>query len=101
MGSDSATPIVPMPERLQAFKENFNKDLTLYEEDLCDYAAIERIFKDFQPEALVDLGECPSAPYSMIDVDHAKWVQINNISGTFNLLFAMRGLAPEAHLVKL
>jgi UDP-sulfoquinovose synthase len=101
MGSDSATPILSMPERLQAFKENFNKDLTFYEEDLTDYAAIERIFRDFQPDAIVHLGECPSAPYSMIDIHHAKWVQINNISSTFNLLFAMRDIAPDAHLVKL
>ena len=101
MGSDSATPIVPMSERTQAFKENFDKDLTFYEEDLCNYDAVERIFKEFQPEAIVHLGECPSAPYSMIDVHHATWVQVNNISSTFNLLFAMRDVTPDAHLVKL
>ena len=101
MGSDSATPVLPMPERLQAFKENFNKDLTFYEEDLCDYSAVERIFKEFQPEAIVHLGECPSAPYSMIDVHHATWVQVNNVSSTFNLIFAMRDITPEAHMVKL
>ncbi|MDQ3889017.1 MAG: NAD-dependent epimerase/dehydratase family protein, partial [Actinomycetota bacterium] len=47
------------------------------------------------------LGECPSAPYSMIDVDHAVFVQTNNIVSTFNLLFAMRDLCPDAHLLKL
>ena len=46
-------------------------------------------------------GECPSAPYSMIDVDHAVFVQTNNIVTTFNIIFAMRELRPKAHLVKL
>jgi UDP-sulfoquinovose synthase len=101
MGSDSAIPILPMAERLQAFKENFNQDLAFYEVDLCNYDAVEAIFKEFQPEAIVHLGECPSAPYSMIDVHHATWVQVNNISSTFNLLFAMRDVTPDAHLVKL
>ena len=101
MGGDSATPIGSMTERLQAFKERFNKDLTFYEEDLTNWDAVERIFREFQPEAVVHLGECPSAPYSMIDVHHAKWVQINNISSTFNLQFAIRDITPGAHLVKL
>ena len=29
------------------------------------------MFEEFQPEAIVHLGECPSAPYSMIDVSTA------------------------------
>jgi len=101
MGSDSAIPVLPMTERLQAFKENFKQDLAFYEIDLANYDAVESIFKEFRPEAVVHLGECPSAPYSMIDVHHATWVQVNNISSTFNLLFAMRDVTPEAHLVKL
>lgn len=37
----------------------------------------------------------------MIDVRHASWVQTNNIVGTFNILYAMRDVCPEAHLLKL
>jgi len=37
----------------------------------------------------------------MIDVHHAVWVQRNNIVGTLNMLFAMRDICPNAHLVKL
>jgi len=101
MGSWSATPILPMNERLEVFKDHFGKDLIFWNGDLTSYDLIENIFREFQPEAIVHLGECPSAPYSMIDVKHATWVQINNITSTFNLLFAMRDICPEAHLVKL
>ena len=62
---------------------------------------VEEMFREFAPEAVIHLGECPSAPYSMIDRQHAVWVQTNNIVSTFNLLFAIRDISPETHLVKL
>jgi UDP-sulfoquinovose synthase len=37
----------------------------------------------------------------MIDATHAAFTQINNISSTLNLLFAMRDVCPDAHLIKL
>jgi UDP-sulfoquinovose synthase len=101
MGSWSATPIRPMKERLAAFKEHFGQELLFWEGDLCDYGLVETIFREFQPDAIVHFGECPSAPYSMVDVHHAVFVQTNNVNTTFNLLFAMRDVRPEAHLVKL
>ncbi len=101
MGSWSATPIRPMKERLQAFKERFGKELRFWEGDLREYGLVEMIFREFQPDAIVHFGECPSAPYSMVDVHHAIFVQTNNITTTFNLLFAMRDIRPQAHLVKL
>ena len=101
MGSQSATPIVRMTERLEAFREKFGKNLQFFKGDLTDYSFVENIFKHFQPEAIVHLGQMPSAPYSMIDVHHAVWTQTNNIVGNLNLLYAMRNVADDAHLVKL
>jgi len=101
MGSWSAMPIRPMEERLAAFKERFGQELLFWEGDLQDYEFVERMMREFSPEAIVHLGECPSAPYSMVDVHHATWVQTNNITTTFNLLFAIRDIVPDAHLVKL
>lgn len=101
MGSWSAIPIVSMAERLKAFKERFGRDLLFWEGDLLDYSFVEHVFGEFQPDAIVHLGECPSAPYSMADVHHAVFVQINNIVSTVNLLFAMRDMCPQIHLVKL
>jgi UDP-sulfoquinovose synthase len=101
MGSWSATPIASMEERLIAFTERYGTGLRFWEGDLTSYELVREIFEDFRPEAVVHLGECPSAPFSMIDVDHAVMVQMNNIVSTFNLLFAMKDITPEAHLVKL
>jgi UDP-sulfoquinovose synthase len=101
MGSWSAIPIPPMKERLQAFKERFGQELRFWEGDLREYSLVEAYFREFQPDAVVHLGECPSASFSMVDRDHAVFVQTNNIVTTFNLLFALRDIRPEAHLVKL
>jgi UDP-sulfoquinovose synthase len=101
MGSMSATPIATMPARLQFLRDTIGQDLRFWPGDLRNYSFVESIFREFQPDAVVHFGECPSAPYSMIDVEHAVFVQTNNLTTTFNLLFAMRDICPKAHLVKL
>jgi UDP-sulfoquinovose synthase len=37
----------------------------------------------------------------MIDVHHATFVQMNNLTSTFNLIFAIKDICPDAHLLKL
>ena len=101
MGSWSATPIASIHSRLKAFKERFRRSVQFWEGDLREYGFVERVFKEFEPDAIVHLGECPSAPYSMVDVHHTTFVQTNNITSTLNFLFALRDVCPEAHLVKL
>jgi UDP-sulfoquinovose synthase len=101
MGSWSAIPISPMKERLIALEERIGRDVAFWEGDLRDYEFVEEALRDFEPEAVVHLGECPSAPYSMMDREHAVFVQQNNIVSTFNLLFTLKELFPSAHLVKL
>lgn len=101
MGSWSAIPIASMNERLAAFKVRYGKELNYWDGDLRSYPFVEEVIRDFRPEAIVHLGECPSAPYSAMGVDHAVFVQTNNLTSIFNLLFAMKDYVPDAHLVKL
>jgi UDP-sulfoquinovose synthase len=101
MGSWSATPIHGMPERLLALEDHFGRPVPFWEGDLTHYKLVARVFDEFQPDAIVHLGECPSAPYSMMDIEHALFVQRNNLTSTTNFLFAMHDFVPEAHLVKL
>ena len=101
MGSVSAIPIADVDDRLSALREYTGQAVPFWRGDLCDYGLVERIFREFEPEAVIHLGECPSAPYSMIDRQRTMFVQMNNLTTTFNLLFAIRDLAPGAHLLKL
>jgi len=101
MGSQSATPIARMTSRLQAFREHFGDALRFHKGNLRDYNFVWNLLRAVKPEAIVHLAEMPSAPYSMIDVDHAVYTHANNVEGTLNLLHAMRDVCPEAHLIKL
>jgi UDP-sulfoquinovose synthase len=101
-GTDSLTPILPdLPSRVATWREVTGRTIEVTEGDLTDWAVVERVFGSFRPEAIVHYGEMPSAPYSMKDRQHAVFTQTNNVVGTLHVLYAMRDLAPDAHLVKL
>ncbi|MBK8026040.1 MAG: NAD-dependent epimerase/dehydratase family protein [Chloroflexi bacterium] len=101
MSSVSAMPINGIAERLTAFREHYGKDLVFREGDLLDYDFLKGFLAEFQPDAIVHLAEMPSAPYSMIDQAHAAYTHNNNVIGSLNVLWAMREVCPDAHLVKL
>lgn len=94
-------PIRTLHERVRAWREVTGLDIELFVGDLTDYAFVESVFASFRPDAVVHYGEQPSAPYSMIDVRTATYTQANNVVGTLNVLFAIRDVTPETHLVKL
>ena len=101
MGSWSAIPIASMHDRLIAAKERFGAEMLFWKGDLQQYDFVRKCLQEFKPDAIVHLGQCPSAPYSMIDAGHASWVQTNNISSTLNILHSIKDVCPHAHLVKL
>jgi UDP-sulfoquinovose synthase len=101
VGSWSATPIPPFPRRQAAVKELLGKELRFYRGDLSDFDFVRDVLAKERPDAIVHLAEQRSAPYSMIDVHHAVTTQVENITGTLHLLFAMKEEAPDAHLVKM
>jgi len=90
-----------MTDRLEAYRENFGNNLQFFRGDLTDPNFVNNIFNAFKPDAIVHLAEMPSAPYSMIDLHHATFTHTNNMIGTLNMIFAMRDITPEAHMVKL
>ena len=101
LGSNSVTPILPLEERVAAWKEVSGKDIEVRIADLTDYDAVASVFQDLEPEAFVHFAEHRSAPYSMIDREHAIENHRNNVEGTLNVLWAIKDFAPDCHLVKL
>jgi UDP-sulfoquinovose synthase len=101
LGAESLTPLRSLHERIAAWQEVSGRTIMPFVGDLCDYSFVEPVIRELQPEAVVHFGEQRSAPYSMIDRRHALFTQVNNISGTLNLLYALADLAPDCHLVKL
>lgn len=101
LGLETLTPIAPIQRRLQRHEELTGHAIELFTGDLCDYPFLSDCLRRFQPDSLVHFGEQRSAPFSMISRERAVETQVNNVVGNLNLLFAMRDLLPDAHLVKL
>jgi UDP-sulfoquinovose synthase len=90
IGSDSAIPI-----------DNDERWGVIVQMDLTDLEEVTWILRDFKPDVVVHLAQQPSAPFSMIDCDHAVSTHRNNVEGNLVLLHVMRDVCPDAHLVKL
>lgn len=101
LGSNSVTPILPLEQRVNAWEETSGARIDVRIGDLSDYEFLSAVVTDVQPEAFVHFAEQRSAPYSMIDREHAIYTQRTNVEGTLNVLWAIRDYAPECHLVKL
>lgn len=94
-------PIRTLQDRVKAWHEVTGRKIELFVGDLREYDVVESALAMFQPEAIIHYGQQPSAPYSMIDHNRAVFTQVNNITGTLNVLWAMKKVAPRSHLVKL
>ena len=101
VGSWSATPIASWATRRAAVRELRGREIGFYRGDLGRYPFVESVIATERPEAVVHLAEQRSAPYSMIDVHHAVTTQVENLTGTLHLLYALRSHAPDCHLVKM
>jgi UDP-sulfoquinovose synthase len=101
LGVQTLTPIRTLAERLRVWKNRTGETIELFTGDITEYDFLASFIQSFEPEAVVHFAEQRSAPYSMIDCDHAVFTQMNNVVGTLNLLFALRENQPDCHLVKL
>ena len=100
-GTSSLVPIASMPQRIRAWKRHGGAEIVWRRLDVCDAGAMSALVAEFRPAAVVHFAEQRSAPFSMIDREHAVMTQLRNVEGTLNLLHAIRDLAPDCHLVKL
>jgi UDP-sulfoquinovose synthase len=101
MGVGSLVPISPLEQRVATWREVSGREIDLRIGDLTDAAFTCTAVADSAPDAIVHFGEQRSAPYSMIDREHAVYTQVNNVVGTLNLMYAIAEVDPDIHLVKL
>lgn len=101
LGVETLTPIAPIGQRLTRWHDLTGKSIELFVGDITNYEFLSKALHQFEPEAIVHFGEQRSAPFSMIDREHAVLTQVNNVVGTLNLLYVMRESFPDCHLVKL
>lgn len=101
LGVRTLTPIRSLADRLAVWNGLTGKSIPIFNGDINDYEFLASAIEATRPDAVVHFAEQRSAPYSMIDREHAVFTQVNNVVGTLNLLFAIREIQPDCHLVKL
>jgi UDP-sulfoquinovose synthase len=101
LGIDTLTPIRPLPERIDIWKSVTGHRIDFYVGDIMNQDFLEATLEAVQPDAVIHFAEQRSAPFSMIDHKHAVFTQVNNVVGTLNLLFAIKQICPDCHLIKL
>lgn len=101
LGVETLTPIASIQRRIQRWQDLTGKSIDLFVGDITDYDFLSKALQQFEPEAIVHFGEQRSAPFSMIDREHAVLTQVNNVVGNLNLLYAIKSDFPDCHLVKL
>ncbi|MEO6471188.1 MAG: NAD-dependent epimerase/dehydratase family protein, partial [Aeromicrobium sp.] len=74
-GSDSLIPVLDLEQRVDAWNEVSGHTIEAHSFDLCDFEPLDSLFKSFRPDAVVHYGQIPSAPYSMVDRQHAVFTQ--------------------------
>lgn len=102
VGSRSLVPIKSMKERVESYEKiTGQNNLEFVFADARDPETVDRIFAKYLPSSVVHLAQQRSAPFSMIDQEHALYSQLNNIATNMNIVHALARHTPSAHLLKM
>jgi UDP-sulfoquinovose synthase len=99
--SQALMPNPRLPERTAIFKNVTGREILWTEGDCCNFDLLCRIVREFAPDTVIHYAEQPSAPYSMIDYQEAHTTLSNNLTVTFNIIWAVLKHASDCHIIKL
>ena len=107
-------PVPTLQERAKIWHEKTGKEIKVVIGNLTDPEVMRSLFdgrvsynwsidSSFSgiPETVVHYAEQPSAPYSLMNYKTANITLSNNLLVTNNLMFAVRDLARDTHIIKL
>ena len=99
---ESLTPIVPIGERLRAWREVSGREIGFVSVDLAtEYDRLAAILAELRPDAVVHFAEQRAAPYSMRSPQTKRYTVDNNVRATHNLLTALVATGIDAALAHL
>jgi UDP-sulfoquinovose synthase len=95
-------PVPTLIERAKIWYVKTGYKINVIIGDLANPEFTRSLFTNHEPPStVVHYAEQPSAPYSLMDYQHADTTLINNLRVTNNLLWAIRDYARDTHLIKL
>jgi len=99
---DSLTPIVPVGERLRAWREVSGREIGFVSVDLAtEYDRLAATLRELRPDAIVHFAEQRAAPYSMRTEKTKRYTVDNNVRATHNLLTAIVDTGVDAAIAHL
>ena len=99
---DSLTPIVPLGDRIKAWREVSGRDIGFVNVDLAtEYDRLASLLVELRPDAVVHFAEQRAAPYSMRSQQTKRYTVDNNVRATHNLLTALTDTGVAAAVVHL
>ena len=99
---DSLTPIVPLGDRIKAWREVSGRDIGFVHVDLAtEYDRLAALLTELRPDAVVHFAEQRAAPYSMRSQQTKRYTVDNNVRATHNLLTALTDTGVQAAVVHL
>ncbi len=101
LGVTTLVPIAPLEQRAWTWQRLTGRRIGIHIGDLTNAEFTHRVLDEVRPDAVVHFAEQRSAPFSMIDQQHAVYTQVNNVVGTLNVLYAIAQVDPTIHLIKL
>lgn len=90
-----------LTERAAIFKAATGHDILVRIADLSNPEIMFEMVREAQPDTIIHYAEQPSAPYSMRGFREARETFQNNLDVTFNCIWAVKDIVPDAHIVKL
>ena len=98
---ESLIPTPDLIQRAKKWKEISGRKIHIHIGDIIDYEFLLSILKKYNPDTVVHYAEQPSAPYSMINRDKAAFTLQNNLISTLNIIYAVKEVNPDCHIIKL
>jgi len=102
LGCESLTPIFPIEERVQAWKDVSSNDIIFENIDIAeDYNSLLNLVSEYHPDAVIHYAEQRAAPYSMKSSRERRYTVDNNLNATNNILSAIEESKQDIHLLHL
>lgn len=99
---ESLTPIRPLGERLQTWKEVSGNEIEFYNIDVArHYQRLLDLLCAYRPDALIHFAEQRAAPYSMKSSYHKRYTVNNNLNATNNVLASIVECGLPVHVIHL
>jgi len=92
---------IDLIDRLEKYNEKYHSNIHVVDGDVTKFHLVKKLIETYKPDALVNLAQMPSAPYSMINCNHAVWTYENNTINNLIALWMLHEHSPDTHYIKL